>query len=180
MRDTEVVGVRLDITDEMKVLDYGAGKTGRNAKWLRDRGVNVFAYDPYNGSECDGWTGVCNTLPDDQDFDVVLTSYVLNVVPDNIEDDILADAEKLGKRQYHVTRNKDIFTSLKNALNRGDKTVTQFYNDEFGGGPNSDENIMDFAIHGSKTSKGFQRIPRLERKGFNNIKTTDGYKIYSK
>lgn len=168
-----------DITDGMKVLDYGAGKTGRNAKWLRDRGVKVYCYDPYHGSDTDGWEGVSNIVPDDK-FDVALSCFVLNVVPENIEDDILNKMGSLGKRNIHITRNKDIFTSFKKALERKDPTVTQFFDKEFGGGELSDTNIMDFALHGSKTSKGFQRIPKLENKGYNLDKSVEGYKIYSK
>jgi hypothetical protein len=168
-----------DITDGMKVLDYGAGKTGRNAKWLRDRGVKVYTYDPYHGTDCDGWEGVSNKLPDDT-FDVGLSCFVLNVVPDNVEDEILKNMHGLAKRNIHVTRNKDIFTSFKKALERKDPTVTEFFEKEFGGGDLSDDNIMDFAMHGSKTSRGFQRIPKLENKGYNIDKSTEGYKIYSK
>ena len=169
-----------EFTDDMKVLDFGAGKTGRNAKWLRDRGVKVYAYDPYNGSDGDGWTGVSNKLPDDT-FDVAFSCFVLNVVPDNIEDDIIKKMGTLAKRNIHITRNEDIFKSFKEALNRKDPTVTQFFNDEFGGGDVlSDANIMDFALHGSKTSRGFQRIPKLEHKGFNLNKSTHGYKIYTR
>lgn len=168
-----------DLNSDMKVLDYGAGKTGRNAKWLRDRGVKVYAYDPYNGTDDDGWNAVSNKLPEDQ-FDVALSSYVLNVVPENIEDDIIENMNRYASKCYHITRNEDIFSSVKKALERKDKTVTSFYEDEFGGGPTSDANIMDFCLHGTKTSKGFQRIPRLEHKGFNLSKSTTGYKIYHK
>ena len=168
-----------DISDEMKVLDYGAGKGGRNAKWLRDRGVKVYAYDPYNGEDCDGWKGVSNKLPDNE-FDVAFSSYVLNVVPDDVEDEIIKNMNGYAPKCFHITRNKDIFTSVKKALERGDKTVKPFFDNEFGGGPLSDANIMDFCLHGTKTSKGFQRIPKLEHKGFNIIKSTEGYKVYSK
>lgn len=168
-----------DITDGMKVLDYGAGKTGRNAKWLRDRGAKVYCYDPHHGSDVDGWEGVSNQLPNDE-FDVAFSCFVLNVVPDNIEDDILKKMDGLAKRNIHITRNKDIRKSFKDALDRGDKHVTDFYNTEFGGGDMSETNLDDFAHHGSKTSKGFQRIPKLEHKGYSLDKSTDGFKIYSK
>jgi hypothetical protein len=160
------------------VLDYGAG-TGRNALWLREMGFRVFAYDPNHGIDGNGWENVCNTLPDEY-FDVVLSCYVLNVVPDNVEDDILNRVNDMGKNHYHITRNRDIFMSFKRALERNDPIVTAFFENEFGGGPLDDSNILKFALHGSQTSRGFQRIPILELKGFDLVKVTEGYKIYSK
>lgn len=166
-----------DISDDTKVLDYGAGKTGRNASWLRSRGVKVYGYDLHNGSGKDGWTGVSGSLPDDK-FDIAFSCYVLNVVPENVEDEIIEKMSRYAPKCYHVTRNKDIFKMVKSALERGDKVVTKFFEDEFGGGALSEGNIMDFCLHGTQTSKGFQRIPMLEHKGFTLVKSTDGYKVY--
>ena len=41
-------------------MDFGAGKFGRNADFLRANGIKCYAYDPYNGTNVDGWTGVSN------------------------------------------------------------------------------------------------------------------------
>jgi hypothetical protein len=163
------------------VLDYGAGN-GRNAHWLRNQNVNVYSYDPYNGTDCDGWEGVSNIHPSSGFiYNVVLTSYVLNVVPENIEDEILALIEPLAISQLHITRNDDIFISLSNALERGDRAVTNFFVEKFGGDDEYNiEQIRKFAIFGSKTSRGFQRIPSLEDKGFKLIQKAYGHKIYYK
>jgi hypothetical protein len=168
-----------DVTDDYTVIDYGAGKDGRNAKWLRDRGIKVYAYDPHHGTDVDGWEGVSNTPPRDK-AGVLFTNYVLNVVPESMETDILKATDALADHVYHITRNMDIVNSVTDALNRGDKTVTDFYENEYGGGPLSADNIMNFCFHGVKTSRGFQRIPKLEHKGYNLVKTTQGYKIYTK
>lgn len=167
-----------DISDQTRVLDYGAGKSGRNARWLRARGVKVYAYDPYNGVDCDGWEGVSNKLPDEK-FDVAFSSYVLNVVRDQDEDEIVQNMERYAPKCFHITRNQDVFDSIKKALERKDPTVTQFFEQEYGGGDLSDANVQNFCQFGAKTSKGFQRIPQLEHKGYNLIKSGKNYKLYS-
>jgi len=165
------------------VLDYGAGKYGRNANFLRENGVKVYAYDPFNGTNVDGWVGVSNKLPKKK-FDIGFTSYVLNVVPEHVEDQIIADISHKVKHQIHITRNKDITVSIKKALKRGDQTVTSFFNKEFGGKIDpkeiDDSTLEDFVYFGVQTSKGFQRIPELETKGFRKIQSTTGFKVYIK
>jgi len=177
------------------VLDYGAGKYGRNANWLREQGCNVFAFDPYNGTTSDGWEGVASqkpkNVPHDLKFDVVFTAYVLNVVPEHIETGILQDVKRYkGKgKVYHITRNKDIFDSIKKALLRGEKTVTNFFNRYFMDRDEAtaetildsltDDVISEFCCFGVQTSRGFQRIPFLERKGYKLLRSTGGFKVYT-
>jgi len=172
-----------------KILDYGAGKYGRNAKYLRGNGYKVYAYDPYNGSDVDGWEGVSKKVPSFERFDVVFTCFVLNVVSDKIENSILNDTKKLGKQEYHITRNQDIFESVKKALSRKDKVVYNFFTKNFAdkedieafeSGNLSDDVIMAFCTYGVQTSRGFQRIPFLEDKGYTLKKKTSGFKIYTK
>ena len=169
---------------DVTVLDYGAGKYGRNANFLRENGVNVYAYDPFNGTNVDGWTGVSNKLPKKK-FDIGFTSYVLNVVPVNVEEQIIADISHKVKHQVHITRNKDITVSIKKALARGDSTVTSFFEKEFGQSnvdpKEIDDETLEMFVHfGVQTSKGFQRIPELEDKGFKLVQNTSGYKVYRK
>jgi hypothetical protein len=75
------------LTPDMIVLDFGAGKYARNTKFLKRHGIHTVAVDPFNAN------GKHNVLdPKDIDlkkFDAVFTSYVLNVVPEYIEDEIL-------------------------------------------------------------------------------------------
>lgn len=188
-----VAGVKLMLKNgvikpNMKVLDYGAGKYGRNAEFLRQNGIECFAFDPFNGTDPDGYSGVSKTKPNEK-FDVVFTSYVLNVVPEHVEDDILRDVSSLGDTQFHITRNKDITATVVKALNRKDKLVGDFFLNNFANeeekqmyedGNLTPDVIDEFVKHGVKTSKGFQRIPFLEEKGFTLIKNTTGYKIYIK
>lgn len=166
----------------MNVVDYGAGH-GRNANWLRERGVNVYAYDPYNGyGDLNGWDGVSYRHPSkrvDNQFDVLFTSYVLNVVDADTEMEILGDAETIAPIQYHVTRNKDILDMIKGALKRGDKTVTSHYTDVYGGDLTRSHvtcHLYMFAVHGTYTSRGYQRLPMVYH--YDRIQYTHSYKVY--
>jgi len=170
------------------VLDYGAGKYGRNAEAIKAAGGTVYAYDPFHGSGSDGWNSVAGTLPDNK-FDIAFTSYVLNVVPEKTEDQILRDVESRSNSILHITRNLDIFQSVKKALARKDSTVGNFFlqtfaNEEereaYESGTLTDETIIEFCKHGVQTSRGFQRIPELENKGYNLKQNTVGYKLYTK
>lgn len=174
---------------EKTVLDYGAGKYGRNAEAIRNAGGKVFAYDPYNGEiGVSGWEGVSNTLPSvDQTFDIAFTSYVLNVLPENIEDKIIKEIQSYSNEIFHITRNMDIYDTVKNALSRKDKTVSNFFlthfanekqKEDFQENNLSKETILDFCYHGVKTSRGFQRIPKLEDKGYTLIEKTYKHKVY--
>ncbi len=168
------------------ILDYGAGKFARNADYLREKGMKVYAYDPFNGKPgADGWEigKVSLNLPNIK-FDIAFTSFVLNVVPFHIEEDILKDVRKYSGNEYHITRNKDIFVTIKSALLRKDPIVYNFYINEYGGSPDieniTDEEIMDFCYFGVQTSRGFQRIPLLEEeRGYKLIKNTSAFKVYT-
>jgi len=177
-----------EIKAGMTVLDYGAGKSGRNANFLRENGVKCFAYDPFNGTNVDGWKGVSDTLPSGT-FDVGFTAYVLNVVPEHIEDQLISDVDKASKRQFHITRNRDIYDTVKRALQRKDKLVgdfflTHFADDEqkrmYEEGTLPNDVIIAFCEFGVQTSKGFQRIPFLANKGFTLVRKTNVAKVYKK
>lgn len=174
------------ITNDMKVLDYGAGKFGRNSDWLREQGLEVYAYDPFNGTDSNGWEGVSTIKPTDT-FDVAFSSYVLNVVPEHIENDIIKEMRQLSKHTVHVTRNMDIYDTVVKALSRGDKLVTEFFKKEYADAVLIDklendeltkDDVVDFCHFGVQTTRGFQRIPVLEDKGYRLIRKANGYKIY--
>lgn len=154
------------------ILDYGAGKYARNADFLRNKGFRVYAYDPYNGKNVDGWElgNVSNKKPEGQ-FDVGFSIYVLNVVPKWLEDQIVADIGLLAKKQYHVTRDTDISESVKGALLAKREPVFSFFMKNFAtkeisesllSGTLDNGVIMKFCEFGVQTSKGFQRIPNRE------------------
>jgi hypothetical protein len=175
--------IKQGVFDNKTVLDYGAGKYGRNANFLRENGIEVYAYDPFNGTNVDGWIGVSNKRPN-RKFDIGLTSYVLNVVPEHTEDEILLYLSNKTKHQIHITRNKDITVTVKSALQRGDNTITSFFKNEYNSDINpkdiDDEMLNKFVIFGVQTSKGFQRIPELENKGFKLIQSKSQYKVYER
>jgi len=172
------------------VLDYGAGKYGRSSVYLRGLGYKVYAYDPFNGGSGGGWEGgVSNVLPKDS-FDVVFTSFVLNVVPCHIEDGILQKCNSVSSKQIHLTRNTDIYDTVKkNLLSGKSNLISDFFlaefaskeeKDLFKAGVLDDATIMEFCYFGVQTSRGFQRIPVLEEKGYTLKKKTSGWKLYAK
>lgn len=178
----------------MTVLDYGAGKYARNADPLRRLGINVYAYDPFNGVKgADPWAlgSVSKTAPSSrQHFDAAFTAFVLNVVPDNVEDEILDTVSALAPTTFHITRNMDIFDTAARALTKADDVVTRFFveeylpnaprevQDEWEAGELSRETVYDFCVFGTATSRGFQRIPVLEEKGYDLLRSTAGFKVY--
>ena len=175
------------------VLDYGAGKYARNADFFRSKGLKTYAYDPFN-SNCSGEKGweegkvsdQVSIKTNDGKFDVAFTCFVLNVVPKNVEDQIIKKVQRLGKKVIHVTRNMDVFDMVKSALLKKDKYVYPFYVKEYNKGKDvdpktlSDEEIMEFCKFGVQTSRGFQRIPDLESHGYKLIRNTSGYKVYER
>lgn len=178
----------------MKVLDWGAGKVARNADFLRSLGCEVFAYDPFNATGGDGWEmgSVAGEKPDPQQFDVGFSSFVLNVVPEHIEDEILRDMGAYTSEMYHIVRNRDIYKMAENALSGTTNNphivefyLTQFADDEekeaWEAGKVYEEDIEAFCPFGFKSGPGkFQRIPSdLEDKGYRILKETSGYTIYS-
>jgi hypothetical protein len=149
------------------VLDYGAGRYARNAVGLREAGYRVYAYDPLKG-DGDGWKGVSPELPCGK-FDLVFSSYVLNVVRQDVEREIVEECRKFGP-DVHWTRGRDIFNIAKKAIRGREGVVVDFFLGEFAAGhPTakaeydgrevSDETIMEFSRHGFRTTRGFQRIP---------------------
>ena len=177
------------------ILDYGAGKYARISYVLRDMGYRVYAYDPFNGDAgSDGWTeGASTKLPRNK-FDVGFSSFVLNVVPEYTEKEIIAAVSKASRQQFHVTRNMDIYNSVKSGLARQEKTITPFFLNEFATRKEKlaleqgqlsfdgiDETIMQFCEFGTATVRGFQRIPTAEDYSMNLLKGGRGkgaIKIY--
>jgi len=183
---------------ESTIVDYGAGKYSRNADALRKLGFAVYAYDLFNATGGSGWEmgSVTDVLPSEQ-FDLAFTSYVLNVVPDSTEDEILATTESLAPLVLHITRNKDVSTMLAGALQRyidgkTDKNATlvgNFFVDEFATSTQLEEfeqhgvyedTVRELAEYGVPTSKGFQRIPILEDKGYAKVRDSSNFKAYTK
>ena len=165
-----------------KVIDYGCGQVDRNGKYLRENGLKVYSYDLNWGTEVDGYSGISNIRIEDH-FDVGYTSYVLNVVGETDQEDILKYMDVHCDHQYNVVRNMDVYPMLVKALERRDKTVMDFYLNKFGGKPEdigNKEVMMAFAKFGTKTSKGFQRIVYLEGMGYRLIEKSTGFKIYEK
>lgn len=170
-----------------KILDFGAGRYGRNASWLRQQGFRVYAYDPYNGeASVSGWEGTSNKLPRAK-FDIGFTSFVLNVVPEYSERAIIRAVSRLSREHYHVTRNKDILGMARTALAKHDPVVGGFFVEEFARPAEAarfrtsnltDRMIMDFCLFGFRTIRGFQRIPVSEEVGLECIAESHARKVY--
>lgn len=161
--------------DVKTVFDYGAG-FGRNVKYLRDLGYKVYAYDKFNGTYCDGWDGVSNEFPKLLNFDVVLTEYVLNVVPEYEEKKILNLLNNFSPNQYHIVRNLDLVDYLKENLSEN-KMLLEFFLMEYGGDILNEEEYMNLALYGYPTSKGFQRLTECDMKVIDEGRN---FKIYLK
>jgi len=102
-----------------RILLYGAGH-GRNADWLRQCGYRVYAYDPYNGDDSSGWSGVSNKLPSIK-FTIIITCYVLNVVNPETEAFIRKDClQRLAKNGFlfHVVRGKGELKKAAGSIER--------------------------------------------------------------
>lgn len=160
------------------ILDYGAGH-GRNADFLRKAGLKVYAYDPYNGTSVNGYNGISNILPTAK-FKIGFTCFVLNVLNKKDEAVVISKVDSLCNKAYHIVRNNDIIAMIQNALLKKNPLIVNSFK-KFGGNIDSYtiENIWAFAKEGTETSKGFQRIPTLEDRGFSLISKKD-YKIYTK
>lgn len=170
-----------------RLLDFGAGRYGRNASWLRRQGFEVYAYDPYNGApSVNGWKATSNKLPRAK-FDVGFTSFVLNVVPEYSERAVIRAVSRLSRERYHVTRNKDIFSMAKRALAEKDQVVGGFFINEFArpgeaarfrAGMLTDRMVLDFCLFGFRTARGFQRIPTSEESGLEPVVERHTRKVY--
>ena len=168
------------VTEDMTVLDYGAGKYARNADEFRRRGIKAYAYDPFNGEEgANGWEmgKVAKTLPKGEKFDVAFSSFVLNVVKQADEEFIINDMKKYAPISYHVTRDTDVIAPVKTAIKTGkfyDPTnlygaffMEEFANDEekeaYQNKAVTPEMVLDFGYFGFPTGEDkFQRIPHDE------------------
>jgi len=179
-----------DLEPGTTILDYGAGKYARNADYLRKLGFTVYAYDPFHGRGYKGYEmGTVSRLLPRRKFDLGFTAYVLNVVPEGVEDEILRRVKRLSRRQLHITRARDIFVSVRKALRRGDPTVCDFFREHympgrrvgaaFREGRLTDRQIKDFCLFGVQTTRGFQRIPQLEEKGLAPAGGGSGYRAFT-
>ena len=178
----------------MRVLDWGAGKVARVADLLRTQGYEVYAYDPFNGNGQDGWSmgAVAAVPPKGEDFDIAFTSFVLNVVKESVEDQILASVRPFARQVFHICRGRELAAQAERALVREDPAMVEFFRtyygacdpdalarfDAEGASGLTEEDFLGFAAHGFITSKGFQRLPMLEDKGYDLVRETTNYKVY--
>jgi hypothetical protein len=173
----------------MRVLDWGAGKIARVSDLLRADGYEVYAYDPYNGSGQDGWSmgAVASVPPTGEKFDVAFTSFVLNVVKEDVEEKILAQVNPFARKVFHITRGRELMFQAMRALTKGDPKMVGFFRDYYGAcdtdalarfDADGAAGLTNFAAHGFITRYGFQRLPMLEDKGISLVQDTKAYKVY--
>jgi len=168
------------IKSGQKILDYGAGKYSRNANWLREKGCEVYAYDPYNYNDEDPWkkNGVSNKLTRHK-FDVGLSVFVLCVVRKKDEKDIKKYLSKKCKKNFYVNRGTELVDSVKWSIVTVRDPVISFYKEyknSFRAGERT-PSIEDFCKYGVKTKRGFQRLS--EPKSLKKIKETRAFRIFS-
>lgn len=177
-----------------KVLDYGAGKTSRNADYLRSLGCKVYAYDPYNGERgADGFAqGKVSTYKPRGKFDVAFSSYVLNVVRCNDESSIVSAMKHYAPVVFHVTRSEKALTQIVKRAVQGkvkNRALVDWLKPKF---PLSIEKIranrhpkdalIPIAQHGFKTGAGkFQRLVKagtMRGRGYRNLRAVADYDIW--
>jgi hypothetical protein len=164
--------------DAETVLDYGAGKYGRNSKWLREQGLSVYSYDKFNGtSSANGWEEVSNKLPRDK-FDVVFSSYLLNVVPIDVEKEIIKYCESNSTGNvFHVTRGRSGIVDMiwrnvsgktrnRVMLSYIENNYPEYY-DKIVDGSITKEDAIELSTLGVQTAEDdFQRVPDLSIYGY--------------
>jgi hypothetical protein len=80
------------------ILDFGAGRGG-NAKFLQERlgsDSKVTAYEPHPHGDSNDIISDYSKL--DSNYDCLISTYVLNVVPKDIQDNIVKDMKKKSKK----------------------------------------------------------------------------------
>jgi len=177
------------ISPSMTAIDFGAGH-GRNADWMRANGIPTYAYDPYTGTDCDGWTGVSNKFPT-RTADVLITIFVLNVLTRADELEVLEQVKQLAPVQFHIVRNRDLEYMFSTALENHKQPYWSEYNElrfaKFGSHVYSGygdvipyDGGAQMLYNGFKTNRGFQRLVDLEEHdGFMCIRETHGYKVFT-
>jgi hypothetical protein len=156
------------------VLDWGAGRAGRNAQYLRFRGCTVYAYDPFHGSS-NGWEGIAKTPPKGTQFDVSLTVFVLNVVTKATQDKILKSLNV--PVSYHVVRD-DIEYVAKRALSGAvpNNYITDFFYEHFS---DPEKDLSSFCRFGFPTGPNkFQRAVTVPKNGTRIKKLSGKYTIF--
>jgi len=92
-----------------RVLDWGAGKSGRNADYLRALGCKVYAYDPNHRTHGNGWQQGSVTTQEPklgEKFDIAFSSFVLNVVRLKDERLIIRKLKARADKIIHIVRSK--------------------------------------------------------------------------
>lgn len=174
----------------MTVWDMGAGKYARNADFLRENGVEVYASEPKSGTG-DGWAmgtvAQGKNPPPGVRFDVGFTCYVLNVVPRSDERDIVNNLNKHCDVALHITRNRDVVKQVRNSLASQKAAFMDWLDKWFFPGDSvalaeweetgelSKDSIERLACFGIPTTAGFQRLPFPT--GLKQVRKTSGWKM---
>ena len=169
---------QLIIPDRDVVLDYGAGKYGRNAEWLKSQGIPTYAYDLNHQTNSDGWEGVSRTLPNDT-FDIAFSSYLLNVVPEDVESQIISNMEsRTNGTVFHIVRGGDIADMIWANVSGKNKKINHWvmdyirdnypeYQAKIEDGTITEKDAKELAILGVQSEEdSFQRIPDLTKYGY--------------
>ena len=168
------------------VVDWGSGKYARNAKWLREQGLQVYAYDPWHGNG-DGYQGISSIEPKER-FKTGFSSYVLNVIRLQDEQYILEMLKEITEYSYHVVRG-DILGQVKKWMEKGNPTTVEWFRSEFATPEEIDlydqgrlpsEVMLEFARFGVKTGMGYNRFgfQRSCNLSISLIHRSSGYRIY--
>lgn len=95
-------------------LDYSAGRA-HGTEYIKSQGHNIEAYEPFPNQDRIGHIDHVGlgSLPPNKQYDYIICSCVLNVVPIDIRDSIVNDIWKhlkVGGSAFITTRGKDVLT----------------------------------------------------------------------
>jgi hypothetical protein len=141
---------------------------------LRARGVEVYGYDPHHPQGESGWSGVSDALPTER-FDIAFTSYVLCVLPKDVEGEVISDIRSYAPTCTHIVRGDELLDAVEEMYHSGNSHVWRSWN-EFGGDVLKYE-LKDFCRAGVHT--GPDRYQRLSRPaGLSLVHSTKAWKVY--
>ena len=145
------------------ILDFGAGR-GDNVRLLQERlsdTKQVFGYEPHPHTD----NVISNYSLLESKYDIVYSTFVLNVVPKDIQDKIVSQMKKKSSKIVIATRD-DLINEMRKMKQYEGMDKKELY---------------DIAVQGYQTGKDrYQRLV-TEIKGFKEVGSKKGkYKIFVK
>jgi len=179
----------------MRILDWGAGKSARNADYLRSLGCKVYAYDLHNPTSGNGWQrGSVSARPpkSGEKFDVAFSCYVLNVVRLKDERQIVRELKEYADKVVHVTRSADDLLKMAQSALFGkttNKWIVDWFHNKYWQAPiplvgiELFYELEGFCHYGFQTGENkFQRLVKqsaMKHRGYGVVRETKSFTVYA-